>query len=65
MTTPNQDPIGTSIAKLDYMERKLDNMIDDYVDKKNYIISQIQNIENDDYYEILFARYIEKLTFEK
>lgn len=65
MTSPNQDKIGTSIAKLDEMERKLDEMIDDYIDKKNYIISQIQGIENDDYYEILFARYIEKLTFEK
>lgn len=65
MTTPNQDPIGTSIAKIDEMERKLDDMIDDYIDKKNHIISQIQNIENDDFYEILFARYIEKLTFEK
>lgn len=65
MTNPNQDKIGTSIAKIDEMERKLDEMIDDYIDKKNYIISQIQGIENDDYYEILFARYIEKLTFEK
>ena len=47
------------------MELKLDEIIDYYIDKKNYIICQIQNIENDDYYEILFARYIEKLTFEK
>lgn len=65
MTSPNQDKIGTSIAKIDEMERKLDDMIDDYIDKKNHIISQIQDIENNDFYEILFARYIEKLTFEK
>jgi len=65
MASPNQDKIGTNIAKIDEMERKLDEIIDDYIDKKNYIISQIQDIENDDYYEILFARYIEKLTFEK
>lgn len=65
MTSPNQDKIGTNIAKIDEMERKLDEIIDYYIDKKNYIISQIQDIENDDYYEILFARYIEKLTFEK
>ena len=64
-TSPNQDKIGTSIAKIDEMERNLDKMIDEYVDKKNYIISQIQNIENNDFYEVLFARYIEKLTFEK
>ena len=57
MTSPNQDKIGTNIAKIDEMERKLDEIIDYYIDKKD--------IENDDYYEILFARYIEKLTFEK
>ena len=65
MTSPNQDKIGTNIAKIDEMERKLDEIIDYYIDKKNYIICQIQNIENDDYYEILFARYIEKFTFAK
>ena len=50
MTSPNQDKIGTNIAKIDEMEQKLDEIIDYYIDKKNYIISQIQDIENDDYY---------------
>ena len=47
------------------MEEKLDKLIDEFVDKKNLIISQIDKIENETYYEILFARYIEKKTFEK
>lgn len=64
-SSPNQDQIGTSIAKIDEMERNLDKMIDEYIDKKTRIISQIQSIENNDFYEVLFARYIEKLTFEK
>ena len=38
-TTPNFDKIGTSIAKIDEMERNLDKMIDEYVEKKNVIIS--------------------------
>lgn len=64
-TTPNFDNIGTAYCKIEEMEEKLDKLIDEYVDKKNMIISQIDGIENETYYEILFARYIEKKTFEK
>lgn len=64
-TTPNHDKIGTSYAKIDEMERKLDEIIDEYVDKKNLIISQIESMENEITYDILFSRYIEKKTFEK
>ena len=64
-TTPNFDKIGTAYCKIEEMEEKLDNLIDEFVDKKNLIISQIDKIENETYYEILFARYIEKKTFEK
>ena len=42
----------------------LDKMIDEYIEKKNLIIGQIDSIENEDYYNILFSRYIEKKTFE-
>lgn len=64
-TTPNFDKIGTSIAKIDEMERSLDGMIVEYMYKKNTIISQIDSIEDDVLYGILFARYIERKTFEK
>ena len=64
-TTPNFDKIGTAYCKIEEMEEKLDKLIDEFVDKKNLIISQIDEIENETYYEILFARYIEKKTFEK
>lgn len=64
-TTPNFDKIGTAYCKIESMEKKLDKLIDEFVDKKNLIISQIDKIENETYYEILFARYIEKKTFEK
>ena len=64
-TTPNFDKIGTTYCKIEEMEEKLYILIDEFVDKKNLIISQIDKIENETYYEILFARYIEKKTFEK
>lgn len=59
------DKIGNAFCKIEKMEEKLDKLIDEFVDKKNLIISQIDKIENETYYEILFARYIEKKTFEK
>lgn len=64
-TTPNYDKIGTAYAKIDEMERKLDKLIDTYADKKNHIIGQIDGIEDEMLYNILFARYIERKTFEK
>lgn len=64
-TTPNYDKIGTAYVKIDEMERKLDKLIDTYADKENHIISQIDGIEDEMLYNILFARYIERKTFEK
>ena len=64
-TTPNFDKIGTSIAKIDEMERNLDKLIDEYVEIKGNIVAQIDSMEDEVIYNILFARYIEKKTFEK
>lgn len=63
-TTPNFDKIGTKYAKIDEMERKIDGMVDEFVDKKEKIIQQIDSMEDENTYNILFARYIEKKTFE-
>lgn len=64
-TTPNFDKIGTSISKLDEMERNIDSLVDELVNKKHLIIEQIENMDNELHYQILFSRYIEKKTFEK
>ena len=64
-TSPNFDKIGSSFCKISEMEDKLNLLLDEYVKKKNEIISQIESIEDEISYEILFARYIEKKTFEK
>ena len=63
-TTSNFDKIGTRYAKIDEMERKIDGMVDELVDKKEKIIQQIDSMEDENTYNILFARYIEKKTFE-
>lgn len=64
ISSSDPDEIGSTYAKIDEMERNLDKMIDEYIEKKNLIIGQIDSIENEDYYNILFSRYIEKKTFE-
>ena len=64
MVSSDPDKIGSTYAKIDEMEHNLDNMIDEYIEKKDLIIGQIDGIENEDCYNILFSRYIEKKTFE-
>lgn len=64
-TSPNFDKIGTVIAKIDELENNLDKMIDEYLVKRERIIAQIDTMEEESVYQILFSRYIEKKTFEK
>lgn len=64
-TSPNFDKIGTAIAKIDELENNLDKMIDEYLVKREMIIAQIDTMEEESVYQILFSRYIEKKTFEK
>lgn len=64
-TTPNFDKIGTAVAKLDELERKTNDLMVLYVEKRNKITDQIDAIEDKVIYGILFARYIENKTFER
>lgn len=64
-TTPNFDKIGTAYCKIEAMEENIDNLIDEYADKKTLIISQIDSMEDEILYDILFSRYIARKTFEK
>ena len=63
-TSPKADSIGTAISKIDEMERDIERTIDKYTKKKNLIISQIDGMDDELHYNVLFSRYIEKKTFE-
>ena len=63
-STPDFDKIGSKMAKIDELEKNLDETIDKYVDLKNRIIGQIESMEDEITYDILFSRYIEKKQFE-
>lgn len=60
----SQDRLGDSVAKIVDMEKETDKMIDELLELKKKIISQIENIEDTNYYYVLFLRYIKRDTFE-
>lgn len=60
-----QDKIGSAVAKIVDLENEIDSIIDTYVSTRRKIISQIDSIENENYYDVLFSRYVEKKTFEE
>ena len=42
----------------------MDETVDKYVDLKNRIVEQIESMEDENTYNILFSRYIEKKSIE-
>lgn len=64
-SSSSQDKMGDTIAKIVDMEKEADDMIDKMLDIKQKIVSQIENIENTNYYDVLCSRYIGRMTFEE
>lgn len=42
------------------MERNIDALVDEYIIKRDKIVSQIDSMEDENVYNVLFSRYIEK-----
>ena len=57
------DKIGNMVAKIADIEAEINRMIDEYVDLKNRIIHQIEQIEDERYYNILHKRYVQYKDF--
>ena len=64
-TTLNPDKFTKKVEKVIQLEQKIDKLIDAFVDKKEIIISQIDEMEDDTHYDVLFLRYVKRDTFEK
>lgn len=47
------------IERITDIDKEIERLIEKYVDKKHEIISQIQDLENNKYIEILYKRYVE------
>lgn len=57
-SSPNFDKIGSKMAKIDELERELDEIIDSYADIKNQIIEQILMMKSEKHKEILLDKYV-------
>ena len=64
-TSSDQDPLGSAVAKIVDLENEVNDCIDHFSEKRRKIIMQIDSIENQMQYQVLFSRYIERKTFEK
>lgn len=64
LSSGDPDKTGCAYVKIEEMEHKIDRMIDNYVDIKAKIIEQIESIEDENLYNILFLKYIAKKRFE-
>jgi len=53
-----------SVERLQAMEKELSAFVIEYVEKKDLIISQIQSMENKNYLNLLYKRYVEGKRLE-
>ena len=60
----NKDRMGNTVARLVDLERETDKLIQVYTEKRQVIISQIDSMEDMNFYDVLFHRYIEGKKFE-
>lgn len=57
-TSTEYDKLGSAVAKIVDTEREINDMVNDYTNKRNLIISQIDSIEDLDFYNVLSERYV-------
>lgn len=64
-TSVSADKMGDMIAKIVDLQREAQEDIDKYTDFRKKAISQIESIETDNFYNVLYGRYIQYKTFEQ
>ena len=63
-TSSDNDRLGSTVAKIVDLEKETDMLVDKFIDKRSHIISQIDGLDNIDYYRVLSMRYVARDTFE-
>lgn len=59
----DSDKIGNAVCKIMDAEREAEANLQRYIERRKIIIGQIEGLENQDYIDILFFRYVEYMTF--
>lgn len=57
-TSSDKDRMGTAVTKLIDLEREIDGLVNNYIDKRKKIISQIDDMEDANMYHVLSERYV-------
>lgn len=64
-TSGAHDKIGDSVAQIVDLENETNAIVSELADKKRTIVNQIDSMANDDHYEILTYKYVQKLEFRE
>lgn len=59
----DKERMASTVSKIVDIEREIDSLIDTQLERKNVIIGQIESLENNDMYHILFNRYVKRASF--
>lgn len=59
----DKERMASTVAKIVDIEREIDSLIDVQLERKNTIIGQIESLENNDMYHILFNRYVKRASY--
>lgn len=63
-TSPSEDSLSNAVIRYLSLEEEIDRQIDQFVDLKNLIINQIQELKDVNYVQVLFKRYVEYKALE-
>lgn len=63
-TSSNYDKLGDGVSKLVDIEKETDELVDKYVNTRRKIISQIDKMENRDFYLVLTYKFVQSLEFK-
>lgn len=64
VSSPTNDKMDNTVIKIMQMEEEIDKEIDKLVNIKKKIIEKIDNMEDENHYNVLFLKFVGKKTFE-
>ncbi len=65
MSSPRPDKMENAVVKMIEVEIELFECIDEFVDLKRHTIKEIENIGDENYYNVLYKRYVEGKDFDE
>ena len=64
-STPNPDKLTNTVAKIIELEKDIDKKVEQYIERRKIIVSQIDEIEDTRAYNFLRLRFVEMLSMKE